>query len=56
MKKVTVEDVNKAFNKYVKDFTWVYQGDTSKVTPALYIASPGDMKVPETKIKNDNKN
>ena len=56
MKKVSVEDVNKAFNKYVKDFTWVYQGDTSKVSPALYIASPVNTKVPESKIKNDNKN
>jgi zinc protease len=56
MKKVSVEDVNKAFNKYVKDFTWVYQGDTSKVNPALYTASPNEMKVPESKIKNDNKN
>jgi zinc protease len=56
MKKVSVEDVNKAFNKYVKDFTWVYQGDTSKVTPALYIAAPSDTKIPESKIKNDNKN
>ncbi len=56
MKKVSVEDANKAFNKYVKDITWVYQGDTSKVTPALYTASPSDNKVPESKIKNDNKN
>ncbi len=35
MKKVSVEDVNKAFNKYVKDITWVYQGDTSKVTSSF---------------------
>lgn len=56
MKKVSVEDANKAFNKYVKDITWVYQGDTSRVTPSLYTDSPGDMKVPESKIKNDNKN
>ncbi len=56
MKKVTVDEVNKAFNKYVKDVTWVYQGDTSKVTPALYTAAPSDTKVPETKVKNDTKN
>jgi zinc protease len=56
MKKVNIDDVNKAFNKYVKDITWVYQGDTSKVTPALFIAAPSDTKVPESKIKNDNKN
>lgn len=56
MKKVSVDDVNKAFNKYVKDITWVYQGDTSKVTPALYTAAPTDTKVPESKVKNDSKN
>ncbi len=56
MKKVSVDEVNKAFNKYVKDITWVYQGDTSKVTPALYTAAPSDTKVPETKVKNDTKN
>jgi predicted Zn-dependent peptidase len=56
MKKVSVEDVNKAFNKYVKDITWVYQGDTSKVNPVLYTTSSADTKVPESKIKNDNKN
>ncbi len=35
LKKVTVDDVNKAFNKYVKNITWVYQGDTSKVNPII---------------------
>ena len=35
MKKVSVDDVNKAFNKYIKDITWVYQGDTSKVNAAF---------------------
>jgi zinc protease len=56
MKKVSLDEVNKAFNKYVKDITWVYQGDTSKVTPALYTAAPSDTKMPESKVKNDNKN
>jgi zinc protease len=56
MKKVSVEDVNKAFNKYVKDITWVYQGDTSKVTPALYTAMPAKTKLPDSKISNGNKN
>jgi zinc protease len=56
MKKVSLDDVNKAFNKYVKDITWVYQGDTSKVSPALYTAAPYDTKVPESKVKNDTKN
>lgn len=57
LKKVTVDDVNKAFNKYVKDITWVYQGDTSKVNPALYLASPSaETKLPDSKISKDNKN
>jgi zinc protease len=57
LKKVTVDDVNKAFNKYVKDITWVYQGDTSKVNPALYLASPAaETKLPDSKISNGNKN
>ena len=56
LKKVSVDDVNKAFNKYVRDITWVYQGDTSKVNPALYTAMPANSKLPETKLKNENKN
>jgi predicted Zn-dependent peptidase len=57
LKKVSVEDVNKAFNKYVKDITWVYQGDTSKVNAALYLASPSaESKLPDSKISNGNKN
>jgi len=56
LKKVSPEDVNKAFNKYVKDISWVYQGDTSKVTPALYTTMPSNSKLPESKINNGNKN
>lgn len=33
---VTPADVNRVFNKYVGNFTWVYQGDTTQVKPALY--------------------
>jgi len=55
-KKVNTEEVNKAFNDYVKDINWVYQGDTSKVNPALYTAGPSKNKLPETKISNGNKN
>ena len=55
-KKVSNEEVNKAFNKYVREVTWVYQGDTSKVNPALYINSPANSKLPESRIKNDVKN
>jgi predicted Zn-dependent peptidase len=34
---VTPADINKVFNKYVGNFTWVYQGDSTKVTPKLFI-------------------
>jgi len=56
LKKVSVDDVNKAFNKYVKEITWVYQGDTSKVNPSLYLVNPADSKLPDSKISNGNKN
>jgi zinc protease len=56
IKKVSVEDVNKAFNKYIKDITWVYQGDTSKVNPSLYTTMPAATKLPESKVNNGNKN
>lgn len=36
IKKVTLQDLNAAFNKYINNITWVYQGDPKKVTPALY--------------------
>jgi zinc protease len=57
LKKVSVEDVDKAFNKYVKNVTWVYQGDTSKVTPALYISTNATQnKLSDSKLNNTNKN
>jgi zinc protease len=56
LKKVSVDDVNKSFNKYIKEITWVYQGDTSKVNPLLYTTQPANSKLPESKIKSDNKN
>lgn len=36
MKKVTLADINSAFNRYINNITWVYQGDPKKVTPAFY--------------------
>jgi len=36
MKKVTLEQLNAAFNKYINNITWVYQGDPRKVNPVLY--------------------
>jgi zinc protease len=56
LKRVSVEDVDKAFNKYVKNITWVYQGDTSKVNSLLYTQTPSEIKLPQSKVNNGNKN
>jgi predicted Zn-dependent peptidase len=37
VKKVTLADINNAFGKYISNIVWVYQGDTKKVDPKLYI-------------------
>jgi zinc protease len=36
MKKVTVADLNRVFNKYINNITWAYQGNPNKVDPKLY--------------------
>jgi zinc protease len=36
MKNVTVEDLNRTFNKYVSNITWAYQGDPKKVDTKLF--------------------
>lgn len=36
MKKVTLEDLNRVFNKYISNITWAYQGDPKKVDATLY--------------------
>jgi predicted Zn-dependent peptidase len=33
---ITPADVNRVFNKYIGNFTWVYQGDPAKVNPTLF--------------------
>ena len=47
--KVTLQDANNAFKKYITNITWVYQGDPKKVDSKLYIqketpAIPADKK------------
>ena len=34
--KVTLDQMNSAFRKYINNITWVYQGDPKKVNPVLY--------------------
>lgn len=36
IKKVTLQQLNDVFKKYINNITWVYQGDPKKVTTALY--------------------
>lgn len=36
MKKVTVADLNRVFNKYLGQITWAYQGDPKKVDAKLF--------------------
>lgn len=56
IKKVTTNDLNRAFNKYVNHVTWVYQGDTSKVNAALFIQTTiPKSKLPESKFIKSNK-
>jgi hypothetical protein len=55
LKKVSLADVNHAFNKYINHMTWVYQGDSSKVNPALYTEAPQKSRPPDSKLKNAGK-
>jgi zinc protease len=36
IKKISLEDINDAFRKYIGNIVWVYQGDPKKVDPLLY--------------------
>ena len=48
IKKVTLPQLNAAFNKYITNITWVYQGDPKKVTQVLYTQKETP-KMPEEK-------
>jgi zinc protease len=37
LKPITPQDINSVFNRYVGNFTWVYQGDPTKVNQTLFI-------------------
>jgi len=54
MKKLSAKDVSNAFNKYVTNISWVYQGDPSKANPALFIE--GIQQLPKSKLSGDKKN
>ncbi|MDP4263051.1 MAG: pitrilysin family protein [Bacteroidota bacterium] len=48
IKKVTLDQLNETFRKYINNITWVYQGDPKKVTTALYTQKETP-KIPEEK-------
>lgn len=48
MKKVTLDQINTAFRKYINNITWSYQGDPKKVNQALYTQKETP-KMPEEK-------
>jgi len=51
LKKVSVDDVNRAFNKYLTHVTWVFQGDPTKATADLYTqVMPAAEKLPASKL------
>ena len=56
LKMVSVDDVNRAFNKYVTKMTWVYQGNPDKVTPSLYTSGPPPAPLPPTSVKGSKNN
>ncbi len=56
IKKVSVADVNNAFNKYFTNLTWVYQGNPSKVNASLYTGEKTKVKLPSSRIIVKQKN
>ncbi len=57
IKNINVQDVNKAFNKYFGNLTWVYHGDPAKVNTALYTGGGQTaQKLPPSKLKKSTSN
>ncbi|MCW3106106.1 MAG: hypothetical protein JWQ09_612, partial [Segetibacter sp.] len=52
LKNVTAKDVTAAFNKYLTNVSWVYQGDPSKVHPVLYTQAVVKQKLPQSTLSN----
>ena len=52
LKKVTLNDVNQVFNKYITNLTWSYRGDPSKVNPQLFTQSGNsNTNLPNSKVE-----
>jgi len=52
--KVTPEQVNAVFNKYMNNINWVYMGNPAKVNPALFV--PTAKTLPASTVKPAKKN
>ena len=51
LKKVSVADIDQAFNKYISNINWSYQGNPAKVNPALFTATKTTKQVlPKSKV------
>jgi zinc protease len=50
VKRLTPDEVNNAFRKYMGNISWVYQGDPKKVNPVLYIN--GTIKRPDNPVNH----
>jgi predicted Zn-dependent peptidase len=50
LKSVTAKDVTNAFNKYVANLSWVYQGDPAKVNPVFYTKGITNQKLPPSSL------
>ena len=49
IKKVTLDQLNSTFKKYINNITWSYQGDPKKVNPVLYTQKETPKLVEEKK-------
>lgn len=49
LKPITPADVNTVFNKYVGNFTWVYQGDPKQANPTLFTQKNTPPVLPDKK-------
>ncbi|HUS01034.1 MAG TPA: pitrilysin family protein [Chitinophagaceae bacterium] len=56
LKGISVQDLNSAFGKYIKNLTWVYQGDPAKADPVLFTSTNQKAKLPPSKVKVQKKN
>ena len=55
LKSITAADLNRVFNKYVTNLTWVYQGDPAKVDASLYTGT-AKKPLPPSKLNTKKKN